>query len=94
MFPPGGGCDPSTLDWTLFIHTEPVRPSAAKCLLSFAVFFGSVDAVCSPSAGYLALYKGSPALGKFYIVTDGGKKKFWHILDDAMVQLGCTRHAR
>jgi nucleoside-diphosphate-sugar epimerase len=40
--------------------------------------------------GYLALYKGSPALGKFYIVTDGGKKKFWHILDDAMVQLGCT----
>jgi len=36
------------------------------------------------------LKKGSPILGKFYIVTDGGKVKLWDALDDASVALGHT----
>jgi nucleoside-diphosphate-sugar epimerase len=35
-----------------------------------------------------ALYEGSPALGKFYIVTDGPAQKFWRVLDDAGVAMG------
>ncbi len=42
-----------------------------------------------------ALYKGSPALGKFYIVTDGdthpapeGYALFWRVVDDAVVGMG------
>eukprot|EP00179_Madagascaria_erythrocladioides_P019235 CAMPEP_0198333138 /NCGR_PEP_ID=MMETSP1450-20131203/18756_1 /TAXON_ID=753684 ORGANISM="Madagascaria erythrocladiodes, Strain CCMP3234" /NCGR_SAMPLE_ID=MMETSP1450 /ASSEMBLY_ACC=CAM_ASM_001115 /LENGTH=365 /DNA_ID=CAMNT_0044037643 /DNA_START=83 /DNA_END=1180 /DNA_ORIENTATION=- len=40
--------------------------------------------------GYDALFLGSPALGNFYIITDGGKVKFWEILNDAGVKLGYT----
>eukprot|EP00667_Euglena_gracilis_P014509 EG_transcript_15039 len=54
------------------------------------VSFTHVDNYCHGLIlGYHALYKGSPALGKFYIVTDGGKQKFWHVLDDGCVKLGC-----
>eukprot|EP01035_Chromulina_nebulosa_P017297 gene17297-22834_t len=38
--------------------------------------------------GYEALYPNSPALGKFYIITDGPGQKFWHILDQAIVAMG------
>ncbi len=40
--------------------------------------------------GYNALYKGSLALGKFYIVTDGGYQLFWRMIDSAAVHIGCT----
>lgn len=36
------------------------------------------------------LFPGSPALGKFYIVTDGGKHNFWHVLDQVFVSNGDT----
>ncbi len=35
-----------------------------------------------------ALYPGSPALGQFYIVTDGGYEYFWSILDKCFVAIG------
>uniref|UniRef100_A0A7S2XAU1 3-beta hydroxysteroid dehydrogenase/isomerase domain-containing protein n=1 Tax=Lotharella oceanica TaxID=641309 RepID=A0A7S2XAU1_9EUKA len=35
-----------------------------------------------------ALYEGSPALGKFYIVTDGPPQSFWDRLDEAVVGVG------
>lgn len=35
-----------------------------------------------------ALYPGSPALGKFYVVTDNEVQKFWRVLDSAYVALG------
>lgn len=38
--------------------------------------------------GAEALYPGSPALGKFYIITDGPPEKFWRILDEAVVAMG------
>ena len=38
--------------------------------------------------GYHGLYKGSPALGKFYIATDGPPVKLWDVLDHAFVTLG------
>jgi nucleoside-diphosphate-sugar epimerase len=38
--------------------------------------------------GYEALYEGSPALGKYYVVTDGGSVSFWGILDDAITYMG------
>lgn len=38
--------------------------------------------------GAEALYKGSPALGKFYIVTDGPAKVFWRVLDSAVMRMG------
>ncbi|CAM9654196.1 unnamed protein product, partial [Laminaria digitata] len=40
--------------------------------------------------GYDALYKGSPALGKFYIVTDGGWQYFWGVIDAAGKDMGFT----
>jgi nucleoside-diphosphate-sugar epimerase len=38
--------------------------------------------------GYEALYENSPALGKFYVVTDDGHAYFWKILDEAIVGMG------
>jgi nucleoside-diphosphate-sugar epimerase len=38
--------------------------------------------------GCNALFKDSPALGKFYIVTDGGYELFWRILDEASIHMG------
>ena len=38
--------------------------------------------------GEEALYEGSPALGKFYVVTDGPPQKFWSVLDQAVVAMG------
>lgn len=37
-----------------------------------------------------ALYANSPALGKFYIITDGPPQQFWKILDEAVVAMGFT----
>jgi nucleoside-diphosphate-sugar epimerase len=37
-----------------------------------------------------ALYPGSAALGKFYIVTDGEPQLFWPTLDSALTAIGCT----
>lgn len=37
--------------------------------------------------GAHALYPHSPALGKFYIITDGPKVKFWKALDQAVVAM-------
>mmetsp|Transcript_15238 Transcript_15238/g.21412 ORF Transcript_15238/g.21412 Transcript_15238/m.21412 type:complete len:369 (+) Transcript_15238:154-1260(+) len=37
-----------------------------------------------------ALYEGSPALGKFYIATDGDPQPFWDRLDEAVVEMGFT----
>ena len=38
--------------------------------------------------GHEALYPGSPALGKFYIATDGPPVNFWGILDHALTEFG------
>jgi nucleoside-diphosphate-sugar epimerase len=38
--------------------------------------------------GETALYPGSPALGKFYVITDGVYVKIWHALDTAVTTLG------
>jgi nucleoside-diphosphate-sugar epimerase len=38
--------------------------------------------------GHEALYENSPALGKFYIITDGPPVKFWRFLDEAVVAMG------
>jgi nucleoside-diphosphate-sugar epimerase len=40
--------------------------------------------------GFDALYPGSPALGKYYVITDGPPVKFWRMLDDAAVAHGYT----
>ena len=40
--------------------------------------------------GEQALYPGSPALGKFYIVTDKEPQYLWKVLDHAFVSLGYT----
>ncbi len=37
-----------------------------------------------------ALYKGSPALARFYVITDDGPREFWKILNDAIVAMGFT----
>lgn len=38
--------------------------------------------------GEQALYPGSPALGKFYVITDGAYLKIWHVLDTAVTSFG------
>ena len=40
--------------------------------------------------GERALYKDSPALGNFYICTDGEPVKLWDMIDRAFVDLGYT----
>lgn len=53
------------------------------------ISFCHVDNYCHGLIlGGEALYPGSPALGKFYIVTDGGALKFWDVLDQAVVAMG------
>ena len=37
-----------------------------------------------------ALYENSPALGKFYIVTDGEPQSFWKFINQAIVAMGFT----
>lgn len=38
--------------------------------------------------GYEALYENSPALGKFYVITDGDGQLFWKVLDEAIISMG------
>jgi nucleoside-diphosphate-sugar epimerase len=53
------------------------------------VSFTHVDNYCHALIlGHDALHKGSPALGKFYIATDGGSQKFWAVIDNAVVAMG------
>lgn len=55
------------------------------------ISFCHVDNYCHGLIlGYEALYAGSPALGKFYIVTDEQPQKFWRVLDEAVVEMGFT----
>lgn len=37
-----------------------------------------------------ALYKGSPALATYYVVTDGEPQFFWRVLNEAIVAMGFT----
>lgn len=53
------------------------------------ISFCHVDNYCHGLIlGAEALYPGSPALGKFYIVTDGPAVKFWRVLDQAIIAMG------
>jgi len=62
------------------------------------VCFTHVDNYCHGLIlGELALFPGSPALGKFYIVTDGdthpfkaGYANLWESLDEAVIGMGFT----
>jgi nucleoside-diphosphate-sugar epimerase len=55
------------------------------------ISFCHVDNYCHGLIlGAEALYAGSPALGKFYIVTDGKPQVFWQVLDEAVVAMGFT----
>lgn len=52
------------------------------------ISFCHVDNYCHGLIlGYEALYAGSPALGKFYVITDGPAVKFWRVLDEAVVAM-------
>lgn len=55
------------------------------------ISFCHVDNYCHGlMLGAEALYEGSPALGKFYVVTDDGALFFWDVLDEAVVHMGFT----
>jgi nucleoside-diphosphate-sugar epimerase len=55
------------------------------------ISFCHVDNYCHGLIlGAEALYPHSPALGKFYIITDGPPIKFWHVLDEAAIAMGFT----
>lgn len=55
------------------------------------ISFCHVDNYCHGLIlGEEALYPGSPALGKFYVITDGPEQKFWSVLDQAVVGMGFT----
>lgn len=52
------------------------------------ISFTHVDNYCHALIlGYHALYSGSPALGKFYLVTDDQTQCFWDRIDEACVGL-------
>jgi sterol-4alpha-carboxylate 3-dehydrogenase (decarboxylating) len=56
-----------------------------------SISFCHVDNYCHGLIlGYEALYENSPALGKFYVITDGAPQKFWSALDQAVVGMGFT----
>jgi nucleoside-diphosphate-sugar epimerase len=53
------------------------------------ISFCHVDNYCHGLIlGEEALYPGSPALGKFYIVTDDIPQYFWKVLDEAIMAMG------
>lgn len=53
------------------------------------ISFCHVDNYCHGLIlGSEALYPGSPALGKFYIITDGPEQNFWNVLDEAVIAMG------
>lgn len=53
------------------------------------ISFCHVDNYCHGLIlGEEALYPGSPALGKFYIITDGPAQNFWKVLDEAVIAMG------
>lgn len=53
------------------------------------ISFCHVDNYCHGLIlGSEALYPGSPALGKFYVITDGPAIYFWKVLDQAIVAMG------
>ena len=55
------------------------------------ISFCHVDNYCHGLIlGYEALYANSPALGKFYVITDGPAVPFWKVLDQAIVAMGFT----
>jgi nucleoside-diphosphate-sugar epimerase len=55
------------------------------------ISFCHVDNYCHGLIlGAEALYPGSPALGKYYVVTDGPGVQFWKVLDQAVVAMGFT----
>ena len=55
------------------------------------VAFTHVDNYCHALIiAYDQLYKDSPILGKFYIVTDGSFQYFWKVIDEACVFVGAN----
>lgn len=53
------------------------------------ISFCHVDNYCHGLIlGAEALYTGSPALGRYFVVTDGPGVKFWRVLDEAIVAMG------
>lgn len=53
------------------------------------ISFCHVDNYCHGLIlGHEALYAGSPALGKFYIITDGPGVYFWKALDQCIIAMG------
>jgi len=55
------------------------------------ISFTHVDNYCHALIlGYDALYKGSPALGKYYVATDGDGYNFWEKIDMAVQKMGYT----
>lgn len=55
------------------------------------ISFCHVDNYCHGLIlGAEALYPGSPALGKYYVVTDGPGVIFWKVLDEAVINMGFT----
>eukprot|EP00596_Hydrurales_sp_CCMP1899_P007066 CAMPEP_0119037068 /NCGR_PEP_ID=MMETSP1177-20130426/5174_1 /TAXON_ID=2985 /ORGANISM="Ochromonas sp, Strain CCMP1899" /LENGTH=380 /DNA_ID=CAMNT_0006997801 /DNA_START=54 /DNA_END=1193 /DNA_ORIENTATION=- len=55
------------------------------------ISFCHVDNYCHGLIlGALALYPDSPALGKYYVITDGPPQFFWKVLDQAVIGMGFT----
>jgi nucleoside-diphosphate-sugar epimerase len=53
------------------------------------ISFCHVDNYCHGLIlGHEALFEGSPALGKFYIITDGPGVRFWEVLDQCIQGMG------
>jgi nucleoside-diphosphate-sugar epimerase len=53
------------------------------------ISFCHVDNYCHGLIlGAAALYPGSPALGKYYVVTDDEPQIFWKVLDEAAIRMG------
>jgi nucleoside-diphosphate-sugar epimerase len=53
------------------------------------ISFCHVDNYCHGlMLGAEALYPDSPALGKFYVITDDAPVKFWEVLDEAVIAMG------
>lgn len=59
---------------------------------AFIFYYPPFSSLYSPllSTSYVYYNRYSPALGKFYIITDGPEKKFWGVLDEAIVAMGFT----
>ena len=68
-------------------HTADARVQR-MCIMCYITTTATDDCCACVLLHTIVFRPGSPALGKFYIVTDGAYQYFWRTINDAVVHMG------